>query len=185
MESLEDEAQAFIDTPSSSTESGNREHGHGRFPLRRFGIRFGNRLLKIRIADRRDLGTKQFFCRHCLDAYFDTEEQLRNHSQTHEFEQLRQLKKCPRCGIMFFSDRSLVIHCRTAHGETLGFKCEICKKQFTSRHYYSLHLNSHNRISDFKCQRCDRMFGRMSDLTEHFQFCTNEEDKQQLNEVVE
>jgi hypothetical protein len=53
------------------------------------------------------------------------------------------------------------------------FFCDVsgCKASFTAKHNLQNHVNSHFRIRDFKCARCERDFGTAHVLQRHRKVC--------------
>ncbi|KAI6242822.1 hypothetical protein M3Y99_00190300 [Aphelenchoides fujianensis] len=150
------------EAPGTSTEKaeGDRERGHGHFPLRRLGVRFGDRLLKIRIGPRKELESKNFFCKFCFNGYFHTERQLHSHLLLHASELAQeQRKECERCGIW-----------RSAGIQVFDLR------------YYAAHLKTHVLAECFECPKCGRAYGRVSELREHAQHCRVDEEKPENKE---
>uniref|UniRef100_A0A1I7SWJ9 Zinc finger protein n=1 Tax=Bursaphelenchus xylophilus TaxID=6326 RepID=A0A1I7SWJ9_BURXY len=134
----------------------DEEFGSGQKPLKKFGLRFGNRIIKLRVADRSILEKKRYFCKICSDAYFDDVQDLKDHMISHNTPIIK--RKCAQCDLQYVSSRALAIHCRFVHGETMGYKCDLCAKQFT--------------LGDrFYCKKCGYWYRRYEELIEHEAFC--------------
>ena len=63
---------------------------------------------------------------------------------------------CATCGKHIQSSSGFRRH-MMSHGEKL-YKCLICTKTFTDRHHFEGHVNKHQDIKPFSCQRCKMEF---------------------------
>lgn len=93
-------------------------------------------------------------------------------------------RNCRHCGVPFISNRALAIHCRNFHGETLGFSCNLCRKQFVTRQYLNLHVRTHKIGDRFYCSGilllyfeypvvldCGHWYRSVEELSKHKECC--------------
>ncbi|KAJ7828012.1 hypothetical protein B0H13DRAFT_1521365, partial [Mycena leptocephala] len=52
-----------------------------------------------------------------------------------------------------------------------AFVCELCKHNFTTKHNYKNHINSHNSVKPFQCTKCQQSFGTQHVLRRHQTKC--------------
>lgn len=53
----------------------------------------------------------------------------------------------------------------------MGYKCDLCEKQFTKRHYLVMHAKTHEVGDRFYCSRCGHWYRRQEELIEHQAVC--------------
>lgn len=142
-----------------------------------------------------------FSCETCKFV-FDTQEELVQHSITHENEIMdaisevpqieintdglinrvelvdvvkKKSHKCETCNKGFICKSALAVHIRSHTGEK-PFKClDVgCGKSFTTVGGLDLHQKRHTGLKNFKCEFCDRSFVESSNLRVHRRIHTGE-----------
>ena len=87
-------------------------------------------------------------------------------------------RTCRRCQEKFNDCQSWLNHIEQAHeatGKANFYQCDECHVSFISHGAYRNHTKKHEP-KKFKCQTCDRPFGRQSDLNQHLKTAHQEKD---------
>ena len=109
---------------------------------------------------------KRFSCEFCSQSYIKND-MLRDHIlSVHEKEQLH---KCNLCEKTSYSERSIRVHSRVAHGKEVN--CKICGKFLhrmrINHHIQNIHGVSQTKKSqNYKCDICGQSF-KTNFLKEH------------------
>ena len=76
---------------------------------------------------------------------------------------------CENCGNAFQTKQSVDIHKKNFHIDIKKFKCDICEKIFSILGNMVAHKSSVHGLknSQFKCEKCGRLFHRKSILNKH------------------
>ncbi|XP_073703395.1 uncharacterized protein [Garra rufa] len=74
--------------------------------------------------------------------------------------------KCERCGQMFKTPKSLILHQQYRALEQ-GFKCTLCCKVFDDRESLQSHLQNHAHERFYSCGHCGKRFLRQETLLSH------------------
>lgn len=75
--------------------------------------------------------------------------------------------KCEHCEYSALTRQQLVRHMASHGVPAPTYNCQICQKEFSYKHYLTLHERMHNNTS-FQCNLCNRHFERKDYLKEHY-----------------
>ena len=103
---------------------------------------------------------ERYPCKQCK-ATFKRKDVLKSHvDDVHEYD-----TKCKGCNTKFVRDHDLTRHIKARLDKEghAKFKCEICKKKFSSNRF----LDKHNRNQENICEDCGKIFGRNIELIRH------------------
>ncbi|XP_040834143.1 zinc finger protein 473 [Ochotona curzoniae] len=119
-------------------------------------------------------GYRPYQCRHCMKT-FNRPSHLQHHLSTHVGEAPYH---CPRCPATFSHQELLAQH-QVAHSAEARNMCQQCGERFVCSSTLSCHLQAHTSeravpreprclaVKHFKCDKCDKDFGRSKYLTQH------------------
>ncbi|XP_064635468.1 zinc finger protein 585A-like [Lineus longissimus] len=112
-----------------------------------------------------DEEAKYFVCRLCMRS-FEGKAELQSHVEHHNGD---CTFRCELCGKGYAGKESLKHHRLTVHFGDLPFLCEHCGKGFSRRGNYNIHVNTHTKERQFKCEnlQCGKVFNRKTDLKNH------------------
>ena len=87
-------------------------------------------------------------------------------------QDIKNESTCHICMKVFVGNHHLYImrrprHMRNVHRD-LKFKCETCKKEFKTKEYLKIHINSiHEKTKTFECKVCSKLFYKAVTLLTH------------------
>jgi len=89
---------------------------------------------------------------------------------------------CKICGKEFNNNHQLISHMNSHSKEKLDFKCQICNKKL---HLHQYQFDGHiiqckNKMSYFKCEKCDKEYESPRAYKKHIENCTGIEIKQNI-----
>ena len=126
---------------------------------------YSRRTLKMHIESNH---TDRNRCKVCNKNFSHRYKLDRHVSVIHEYDpKNRQI--CNLCNKIFKTKDTLSAHMsRTHSGETSNpYSCEICGKEFRLKLYLQNHVRNHE-VGEFKCNHCEKIFQRDSQLKCHF-----------------
>ncbi|KAJ6633019.1 Zinc finger protein [Pseudolycoriella hygida] len=103
---------------------------------------------------------------------FKTSGDLKKHKMVHERDPSDRPHKCTECESKFARLTDLTRHKKIhliGKNESVGFRCEICKKIFYRKDLYRTHVNRHLQIKPFECELCQKRFAKKYDLLRHLE----------------
>ena len=75
---------------------------------------------------------------------------------------------CEFCDKSFLSSSGLTKHKKRVHfTKRLPYECGICGKGFNQKEHFQGHMNMHNNIKAYKCEKCNREFVYRTSLDQH------------------
>ena len=108
-----------------------------------------------------------FVCRICERGFFDSKE-LKKHTEATHFD--LESSKCPSCEYPCASKHELEVHIIRAH-KVAKSVCNKCGEKFKFKIELKRHLvicsNSSNDKKQYRCQQCDKRFGKKALLKIH------------------
>lgn len=84
--------------------------------------------------------------------------------------------QCVTCGAKFQTRYGLCLHERKKHQGAPRYRCHLCGGGFMMKGHYIGHMNMHNNVKTFECQRCPRKFAYKSSLKYHMKECKGRAD---------
>nr|CAD7443060.1 unnamed protein product [Timema bartmani] len=136
------------------------------------GAMFHN-ISKLKLHMLRHTGDRPFTCEAC-GLRFGTKHRLNNHLVCHSEERPHT---CGVCGKTFKRQRNLGMHEQNSHGifsqgmgkekVVISFPCQVCDKQFTTKHKLAAHMRNHTGERPFTCETCGREYKTAAGLGFH------------------
>nr|CAD7264694.1 unnamed protein product [Timema shepardi] len=136
------------------------------------GAMFHN-ISKLKLHMLRHTGDRPFTCEAC-GLRFGTKHRLNNHLVCHSEERPHT---CGVCGKTFKRQRNLGMHEQNSHGifsqgmgkekVVINFPCQVCDKQFTTKHKLAAHMRNHTGERPFTCETCGREYKTAAGLGFH------------------
>lgn len=96
----------------------------------------------------------KYDCSWC-DKRFQNSDSLKTHIKDNHDEIEHH---CESCNMSFRSSDGLHIHGLTQHTNTIGYKCDLCDKEFTTRTFRNRHSRYVHNIRRYDCPRCSKTF---------------------------
>ena len=72
---------------------------------------------------------------------------------------------CEECGQVLGDKRDLKLHVRVSHPKHI--QCDQCELSFAESWRLEKHLQTHNKVKDFKCDECGKEFFKVAFLSTH------------------
>ena len=87
--------------------------------------------------------------------------------KTQKFSVNKSNKVCHFCGKSYKKASGLKVHIATIHNKEKKFRCDECDKSFGRLDTLNKHKRLHTREQDFVCEFCSRPFNQSSNLIKH------------------
>ncbi|XP_067000346.2 zinc finger protein 652 [Anabrus simplex] len=114
-------------------------------------------------TEEEDSETAIFICEVC-ERTFITARSLEIHLNLKH----RNKGQCDMCPLRFSSVQGLQEHCKTDHGGSGCFNCDICSRRFMTKLSYKRHMDTHGGKKGAVCDMCGKTFSRTDYLQKHY-----------------
>ena len=105
---------------------------------------------------------KPFDCLKCGMTFSQRTDAVRQRHSVYKLHSKEDLLKCHSCSYSTTNKRHFQNHISTHFGKMLAQHfCFICKAQFIQLHHLKAHMDGHNNLKRYQCEKCGQKLGTL------------------------